>query len=70
MRATKLVMATVGETFDHARWKNTDGSPMRHRITRIAGGWIYYRPVSGGHAEKTTEEGFERIVSKNSEAHE
>lgn len=52
-----------GERFLHRRVRDAEtGRPMEYQVTRVARGYVYYRPVSGGHSECCPVEDFSRVV--------
>lgn len=53
----------VGMFFPHRRVIEEDKTPMVYKVTRIAQGWVYYRPATGGHSEKTPVEDFHKVVA-------
>jgi hypothetical protein len=52
----------LGAVFEHARFLNEDRTPARYRVTKVARGAVYYRPVEGGGAVFTTIERFPEKV--------
>jgi hypothetical protein len=56
------IVPYLGMEFDHARWIDESSKPMRFRVTKIAQGCVYYRPVNGGGSEYIYKEDFHKIV--------
>lgn len=54
---------TRGHEFVHARVMDAERRPMRYRVTRVARGVVYYRPVDGGGCECSPIEDFWKVVS-------
>jgi len=40
----------TGDTFTHRHWLDVHNRPLKCRITKIAKGTVYYRPINGGKA--------------------
>jgi hypothetical protein len=60
----KLFPPKVGDEFEHARFIDENREPARYRVTRIAKGTIYYRPVDGGGAMCADLAEFHRYVRR------
>lgn len=37
-----------GDLFTHAHWLDANHRPLRCRVTRVADGVVYWKPIDGG----------------------
>jgi len=56
------MLPKIGLIFTHAFWLDADNRHLRMRVTKIAKGVVYYRPVDGGNSSYCDIQSFSRYA--------